>query len=88
MTPKIQPIIDASKAKGFLDYKDLLKTNYLHHRKNSVNVFDLLINTLLKDVVNDQAVPTRSFSEQWSEISEAVPLEQGATQEIIDLEQP
>lgn len=84
---KIQPIIDASKAKGFLDYKDLLKTNYLHHAKNSVNVFDLLINTLLKDVVNDQAVPTLSFSEQWSEISEAVPLEQGATQEIIALEQ-
>ncbi len=52
-----------------------------------MNVFDLLINTLLKDVVNDQAVPTRSFSEQWSEISEAVPLEQGAAQEIIALEQ-
>ena len=84
---KIQPIIDASKAKGFLDYKDLLKTNYLHHEKSSVNVFDLLINTLLKNVVNDQTLPTRSFSEQWDEISEAVPLEQGATQEITILEQ-
>ena len=38
---KVGPIIDASKAKGFLDYKELLKTNYLHHEKNSVNVFDL-----------------------------------------------
>ena len=34
MTPTIQPIIDASKAKGFLDYKDLLKTSYPHHGKN------------------------------------------------------
>ena len=84
---KIQPIIDASKAKGFLDYKDLLKTNYLHHGRNSVNVFDLLINTLLKNVVNDQTFPTQSFSEQWDEISRAVPLEQGATQEITTLEQ-
>ena len=83
---KIQPIIDASKAKGFLDYKDLLKTNYLHHAQKSVNVFDLLINTLLQNVVNDQAVPTRSFSEQWDEISEAVRLDQGTIQRIEDLE--
>lgn len=84
---KIQPIIDASKAKGFLDYKDLLETNYLHYAEKSVNVFDLLINTLLKNVVNDQTVPTRSFSEQWDEISGAVPVEQGATQEVTTLEQ-
>ena len=88
----VQPIIDASKAKGFLDYKDLLKTNYPHGGKNSVNVFDLLINTLLKNVVNDQAVPTRSFSDQWSDISNVLSLVQDATEvqdvteEIEDLE--
>ena len=27
----VQPIIEASWAKGFLSYKDLLKTNFLHH---------------------------------------------------------
>ena len=83
---KIQPIIDASKTKGFLDYKDLLKTNYLHHGKNDVNVFDLLINTLLKNVVNDQAVPTRSFFDQWSDILDVRSSVQEATQEIEDLE--
>lgn len=83
----VQPIIDASKAKRFLDYKELLKTNYLHYEHNSVNVFDLLVNTLLKNVPNDQVVPPRSFSEQWEEISDAVPLEPGTTQEIIDIEQ-
>ena len=88
----VQPIIDASKAKGFLDYKDLLKTNYPHDEKNSVNVFDLLINTLLKNVVNDQAVPTRSFSDQWRDISNLLSLVQDATEvqdvteDIEDLE--
>lgn len=89
---KVKPIIDASKAKGFLDYKDLLKTNYLHHGKNSVNVFDLLINALLKNVVNDQTVPTRSFFDQWSDILNAhssvqdAAEVQGVTEEIEDLE--
>ncbi|WP_420546668.1 AAA family ATPase, partial [Curvivirga sp.] len=89
---KIQPIIDASKAKGFLDYKELLKTNYPRDEENSVNVFDLLVNVLLKNVVNDQAVPTRSFSDQWSDIldvrssvQDATEV-QGVTEEIEDLE--
>lgn len=83
---KVKPIIDASKAKGFLDYRDLLKTNYLHQGKNSVNVFDLLINMLLKNVVNDQAVPTRSFFEQWNDILDVHSSVQETTQEIEDLE--
>ena len=83
---KVEPIIDASKAKGFLDYRDLLKTNYLHHGKNSVNVFDLLINMLLKNIVNDQAVPTCSFFEQWRDILDVLSANQEATQEIEDME--
>lgn len=81
----VQPIIEASWAKGFLGYKDLLKTNFLHQDENSVNVFDLLINTLLKDVVNGQAAPTRKCSEQWDVISNTVPSDQGTTQESTDL---
>ena len=69
---KIQPIIDASKAKGFIDYKDLLKTNYLHHGKNDVNVFDLLIENLLANVINDRT--GQSISEEWQNISEQIPL--------------
>ena len=82
-----QPIIEASWAKGFLGYKDLLKTNFLHQDENSVNVFDLLINTLLKNVRNEQIFPTRTFSEQWDEILKDVPSDQGTTQEIIDFNQ-
>ena len=84
---KIKPMIDASKAKGFLDYKDLLKTNYLHHGKNSVNVFDLLINTLLKNVENDQTFPRTSFSEQWMSISGILSPDENAEQQIENPEE-
>ena len=83
----VQPIIDASKAKGFLDYKELLKTNYLHHEENSVNVFDLLINTLLKNVENDQTSPTISFSEQWMGISDVLSPDENAEQQIENPEE-
>ena len=84
---KVKPIIDASKAKGFLDYKDLLKTNYLHHEENSVNVFDLLINTLLKNVNNDQIFPPISFSEQWRSISEVLSPDENVEQQIENPEE-
>ena len=79
---KIQPIIDASKAKGFLDYKDLLKTNYLHHGKYDVNVFDLLIENLLTNVINDRT--GQSISEEWQNILEQIPL--GSTHDIDTFE--
>ena len=84
---KVKPIIDASKAKGFLDYRELLKTNYLHHEENSVNMFDLLINALLKNVVNDQTFPTISFSEQWTGISEVLSPDENTEQQIENPEE-
>ena len=84
---KVDPIIDASKAKRFLDYRELLKTNYLHHGKNSVNVFDLLINTLLKNVENDQTFPAPSFSEQWVRISRVLSPDENAEQQIENPEE-
>ena len=43
-----QLLIQASRAKGFLDYKDLLETHYLHRENDVVNVFNLLVKTLLE----------------------------------------
>ena len=43
----ISNITEASKTKGFLDYKSLLETHYLHRESNTVNVFNLLVKTLL-----------------------------------------
>ena len=83
---KTQLILDASKAKGFLDYKALLHTHYLHYKDDTVDVFDLLINTLLKNVINDLTDPPRSFAEQWEDILEFPSAEQVRTQETEDLE--
>ena len=66
------PIINASKSKGFLDYKALLHTHYLHYEKDTVNVFDLFIENLLANVINDRT--GQSISEEWQNISEQFPL--------------
>ena len=65
---KTQLILDASKAKGFLDYKSLLHTHYIHYNNDTVNVFDLLVNTLLANITNDLTDPPRSFAENWRDI--------------------
>ena len=78
------PIVNASKSKGFLDYKALLHTHYLHDKKallhthypydknDTVNVFDLLIKNLLANVINDTT--GQSLAEEWENISEQIPL--------------
>ena len=76
------PIINAAKSKGFLDYKALLHTHYLHHENNTVNVFDLLIKNLLANVINDRT--GQIISEEWQNISEQIPL--APTHDIETLE--
>ena len=66
------PIINASKSKGFLDYKALLHTHYLHYENDTVNVFDLFIENLLANVINDRT--GQSISEEWQNIAEQFPL--------------
>ena len=62
------PIINAEKSKGFLDYKALLHTHYLHYENDTVNVFNLLIENLLANAISD--VTGRSIAEDWEIISE------------------
>ena len=66
------PIITASKSKGFFDYKALLHTHYLHYENDTVNVFDLLIENLLANVINDAT--GQSLAEEWQNIVEQVAL--------------
>ena len=63
-------IINASKSKGFFDYKALLETHYLHRESDTVNVFNLLIENLLANVINDTT--GQSLAEEWETISGAV----------------
>ena len=62
-------IIEASRTKGFLDYKSLLETHYVHRTQNDVNVFDLLVKTILANSINDMT--GRSFFDDWDELEDA-----------------
>ena len=76
-------IREASKAKGFLDYKDLLKTHYVHHEDNTVNVFSLLVETLLANTVNP--LTNRTLEADWADIQPPYPR-RNATVQIATLE--
>ena len=77
-------IIDASKIKGFIDYKALLETHYLHRAHSAVNVFDLLIKNLLANTINP--VTTRSFTDDWDDLERGPRPRRNATRQIADLE--
>lgn len=76
-------IIDASRAKGFLDYKSLLETHYLHRDRDIVNVFDLLVKTLLANTVNP--LTNRTLADDWVDIQPPFPR-RNATNQIATLE--
>ena len=76
-------IIDASRAKGFLDYKDLLSTHYVHRESNTVNVFNLLVKTLLANTVNP--LTNRTLADDWVDIQPPFPR-RNATVQIATLE--
>lgn len=79
---KDQMIIEASRTKGFLDYKDLLNTSYLHRNNDDVNVFDLLVKTLLANTISRHT--KRSLSEDWESIQPPFPRT-NATVQIAEL---
>ncbi len=78
-----QLIIEGSRAKGFLDYKSLLDTHYLHRDRDTVNVFDLLVKTLLANTVNP--LTNRTLAEDWAGIQPPYPR-RNATGQIAGLE--
>lgn len=57
-------VIEASKSKGFLDYKALLETYFLQRDSESVNLFDLLVKNLLANVENP--ISRRKFGEEFA----------------------
>ena len=71
-------ITEASKVKGFLDYKVLLETHYLHRENDTVNLFDLLVEVLLANTINQ--VTERSLAEDWSAIQPPFPRRNAKTQ--------
>ncbi|MYF97616.1 ATP-binding protein, partial [Candidatus Poribacteria bacterium] len=77
-------IIEASKSKGFLDYKSLLETHYLHRESQTVNLFNLLVRTLLANTINP--LTDRSLNEDWNDIQGPYPRS-NAKHQIADIKQ-
>ncbi len=83
-------IIEASKAKGFLDYKNLLETHYVHRKKENVreeenvNIFELLVENLLVNTIN--RLTGESLGSEWETIRQTPPLRRNATKRIEGLE--
>ena len=76
--------IEASKAKGFLDYKALLETHYVHRESGIVNVFELLVKNLLANTIS--TLTGRSLADDWEDIQPPFPR-RNATNQIEILEE-
>ncbi|MBN2186167.1 MAG: AAA family ATPase [Dehalococcoidia bacterium] len=84
--PYTQPVIvEASKTKGFLDYRALLETHFVHRQKHSVNIFDLLVKNLLANIQNP--ITSRLFGDEWAIIEQKLPERKSAfhTEYVSDL---
>lgn len=61
-------ILDAAKTKGVLDYKALLEVYFLHPKDCEVNIFNLLVNTILANSRNE--FTQRRLIEDWEAIQQ------------------
>lgn len=59
---------EANKIKGFLDYKSLLKTYLIDLHTDKVNIFDLLINGMLRHSINPET--NYELGKSWDKITE------------------
>src|SRR5206468_8121559 len=62
-TPEMRSV---DKAKGFLDYRSLLRIHLLPKGERHINLFDLLINPLLAQYRNP--ITGLTFAEEWERI--------------------
>jgi energy-coupling factor transporter ATP-binding protein EcfA2 len=57
--------LDIARRAVFLDYRDLLKTHFLHREAEHINLFDLLVESLLADLDFGDG---RALSVHWNEL--------------------
>jgi energy-coupling factor transporter ATP-binding protein EcfA2 len=63
-------IVEASKTKGFLDYRALLETHFVHREEDSVNIFNLVVKTLLANIQNP--ITKKLFGDEWKLIEREI----------------
>ena len=81
-TNNILEVKEASQAKGVLDYKELLEIHFVHRKESRINIFDLLVKSLLAKCVNDSDPNQQAFSQQWQKLVETIPKHRGHTSKI------
>jgi energy-coupling factor transporter ATP-binding protein EcfA2 len=59
---------DIDKGKGFLDYRSLFRVHYLTKATDEIDLFDLLIDSLLAHYKNPASSPSRTFREEWNSL--------------------
>lgn len=65
--PKSHPLfISMARTRGCLDYRSVLKTNFLHEEKDGINLFELLAENLLSEI--EQPSSTVTFGTAYDEI--------------------
>lgn len=80
-------IISASQAKGILDYKNLLELHFIHRHDSEINIFDLLINSLLAKCINRFDPQQKTFAENWQDLLATIPKRKNYNQLIANFEQ-
>jgi len=79
-------ILGGYKYSGFLEYRDILATHYLKPNETTVNLFELLVFTLLAELENPYISPKISFSTHWNSLKDSVPNDNRKKQEISNFE--
>ena len=83
----ILEIREASQAKGILDYKELLQIHFVHHKESRINIFNLLVKSLLAKCINDSDPNQQTFSQQWQKLLETIPKHRGHTSKILKFDE-
>jgi len=77
-------IREAAKTKGILDYKSLLKVYFLQRENSGINIFNLLLDTLLINSID--RISDKKFSQEWKEIQEIIPKRRGYRKQARELQ--
>jgi AAA15 family ATPase/GTPase len=79
-------IIAASQAKGILDYKRLLEVHFIHRQESEVNIFELLVHSLLSQSINDLHPLQKNFADNWNDLLAIVPKQKNHKRKIANFE--
>ena len=66
-------VAETARRKGCLDYRALLRTNFIHGA-DLVNIFDLVVESLLAGYFLIAVGPTATIGQLWQEVHESLPI--------------